>query len=195
MKLYTRKGDGGSTWLFDGREVRKDDPRVVAYGTMDELNAVLGWAACACGDAGLTDRLVAVQRDLFRIGADLATPSDDAAVRAALPVLEANRIGQIERWIDESTNATPPLRAFILPGGSEAAGRLHIARTVCRRAEREVVHLASVTAVNPDVLRYLNRLGDLLFAWARLANAAAGVADVPWAGRGASAGDTERDAD
>jgi cob(I)alamin adenosyltransferase len=106
MKLYTRKGDGGSTWLFDGREVRKDDPRVVAYGTMDELNAVLGWAACACGDAGLTDRLVAVQRDLFRIGADLATPSDDRAV---------------DRRVDERDAATARVHSSGGIGGGGAA--------------------------------------------------------------------------
>lgn len=190
MKLYTKRGDGGFTSLFDGSEVRKDDARVTAYGTVDELNAFIGLAAAvavqragAHSTAELAARLTTIQSELFNIGADLATP-ETAAHRDRVPQVADAEIARLEAWIDDATAAVTPLRSFILPGGDLLAAQLHVCRTVCRRAERLVVTLsaqsASAGAVNPKVVIYLNRLSDLLFAWARWANHAAGVGDVPW---------------
>lgn len=192
MKLYTRTGDDGTTGLFDGSRVDKDHPRVTAYGEVDELNAALGLALAslperAGGGAAaqsarwetLRQRLVQVQAELFTLGADLATPSA-ARQRAAVPTIGIEHVARLEQWIDEACAATPPLRGFVLPAGAEPACRLHLARTIARRAERSVIGLNRREPVGPDVLAYLNRLNDLLFAWARLANALGGVADVPW---------------
>ncbi len=182
MKLYTRKGDRGYTSLFGGRAVRKDDPRVDAYGTVDELNAVIGWAAAACEVRTVRARLIAIQRELFRIGAALATaPAPPASISRSCGV-GPRQVRRLERWIDEAWEGLPPLNRFILPGGSEGAARLHIARTVCRRAERLVVEPVVGDAGARNILVYLNRLGDLLFAWARLVNYLGGVADVTWQG-------------
>ncbi len=180
VKLYTGKGDSGFTTLFGGGRVRKDDPRLRACGTADELNAVIGWAALACADSELIQRLKHVQEDLFRLGAELAAPAGAPGAESDVPRVNAEQIARIERWIDEASEAVPEIRAFILPGGSEAACRLHIARTVCRRAERLVVALVATGGVRGEVLAYLNRLGDLLFAWARRANYLAGVKDEAW---------------
>jgi len=183
MKLYTRGGDTGDTFLCDGRRVHKDDPRVAAYGGVDELNSALGLAAVACGDEVLLRRLRVVQNDLLCMGSDLATPQESTTARARVPTIRAEQVTQLERWIDEASEAVPGLRNFIVPCGSEAACRFHLARTICRRAERAVVSLiGSGQAVNEHVLVYLNRLSDLLFAWARLANHRAGVEDVVWHG-------------
>ena len=179
MKLYTRTGDGGETSLHDGTRVPKDADRVEAFGTVDELNAALGLAAAACGDGAFLDRLRVVQHALFVAGSDLATPAG-AARRDKVPTVTAEAIVQLETWIDEAAAAALPLRKFVLPGGSEAAARLHLARTVCRRAERVVLRLRRTEPVGESVVIYLNRLSDLLFAWARQANAEAGVADVEW---------------
>lgn len=177
MKLYTKTGDDGSTGLLSGPRVLKDHPRVTAYGEVDELNAMIGWAACAPAEgAELAACLVRVQSDLFSMGAELADPKG----RSDLAVLSDQDVRRLEGWIDESCARTTPLKSFILPGGSEAASRLHIARTVCRRAERACVHLSADVRLRPVLIRYLNRLSDLLFAWAREANAVRGVADVPW---------------
>jgi cob(I)alamin adenosyltransferase len=185
-RLYTRKGDGGGTVLFDGTHVRKDDPRVEAYGEVDELNAHLGAAVCLAaqrvGDPRakpLSDRLVQIQHELFAIGAELATPSQSPR-HDKIAAVASEQVSRLESWIDEASAATPPLAAFILPGGDPLACQLHVCRTVCRRAERRSVTLAAQTAINPQVVAYLNRLGDLLFAWARLANHLAGIADQPW---------------
>jgi cob(I)alamin adenosyltransferase len=188
MKIYTKTGDSGETALFGAGRVRKDDIRVDAYGEVDELNAALGVAiACLRGErsALLPERLGAIQSDLFAIGAHLATPAAATGGRGAsrLPPLPAERVAEMEAWIDAADERLPPLRNFILPAGSEGAAALHLARTVCRRAERRVVALASRTAVSEGVIVYLNRLSDLLFTFARIANLDAGVGDVPWSGR------------
>ena len=179
MKIYTRGGDAGETTLFDGTRVSKADPRVDAYGDIDELNAVLGLARAAGVDAGLDARLERLQRDLFAIGARLADPAVRVAGRAAKAALGAGDVARLESWIDEAEADLKPLRRFILPGGSGAGSTLHLARTVCRRAERHIVGLGG-PAVDPEVVAYVNRLSDLLFVFARLANARAGVPDVEW---------------
>ncbi len=188
MKIYTRTGDGGETALLGGGRVRKDHPRVDAYGEVDELNAALGLAVAAVERAGLETllpRLRLLQEDLFAIGAHLAAPAAGSGEGAArhLPPLPVERVAAMEGWIDETEERLPPLRNFVLPGGSEAAAHFHLARAVCRRAERRVLTLAAHEPVEEDVIVYLNRLSDLLFTLARAANLAAGRDDVPWSGR------------
>ena len=176
MKLYTKSGDDGSTGLFGGPRVSKCDPRVDAYGEVDETNAAIGVALAACADSQIAGRLLQVQADLFVVGAELATPSDHKPPNTISP----EQITKLEQWIDEACGETQPLRTFVLPGGTALAAALHLARTVSRRAERAVVSLSQRDEVRGEVVVYLNRLSDLLFAWARLANHRAGVADVPW---------------
>ncbi|MGD2153537.1 MAG: cob(I)yrinic acid a,c-diamide adenosyltransferase [Gemmatimonadales bacterium] len=182
MKIYTRKGDGGQTSLFGGRRVGKEEGRVEAYGTVDELNSVLGLAVAklptAMRDWG--DPLVVVQSDLFTIGAILAVPEAGAAKAERLPELAESRVEALEDWIDRLDEELRPLKSFVLPGGSESAATLHLARSMCRRAERRVVALAKRERVDPVIIKYLNRLSDLLFTLARAANARQGVADVEW---------------
>jgi cob(I)alamin adenosyltransferase len=181
LRIYTRTGDTGQTALFGGGKVAKDHPRVAAYGDVDELNSTIGMAR-ATEPVEFSDALLeAVQRDLFSIGGHLATPDPDK-VRVALAKaeLQADRVAQFERTIDAADAELPPLKAFILPGGTPKAAALHVARTVCRRAERSVVGLAAGSEVPAEFLVYLNRLSDLLFTLARLANHRAGVADVTW---------------
>lgn len=184
MKIYTRTGDGGETSLFGGGRVPKDHPRVAAYGTVDELNAAVAWAAETVRDVGIKRHLGAVQRDLFALGAVLATPPPDEGRPApkGVPEVPTTRIAEMEAWIDAATGELPELRAFILPGGTPGAAALHLARTVCRRAERAVVTLAADASVDDVVVVYLNRLSDTLFTFARLENHRAGVADVEWHG-------------
>lgn len=179
MKLYTRTGDRGETSLFDGSRVPKDHARVAAYGDVDELNSFMGWCRCADGAGPLMERMEVVQNELFILGAELATPAGSRA-SGAIPRLAPESARRLESWIDEAVAPVPPLKLFVLPGGTELAARLHIARTVCRRAERAIVALAQNTEVDPEIIIYLNRLSDLLFAWSRLANHAAGRADIPW---------------
>ncbi len=184
MKLYTRRGDGGETGLCDGSRVRKDDLRVAAFGCVDELNAHLGVAAATAESRGedfqrLHERLVLIQNELFSIGAELATPSGTGPSQPA-PRTTAEPAARFEAWIDEAEERTSDLREFILPGGDGLAARLHVCRAVCRRAERLIVTLDAAHPVNPHVIAYFNRLSDLLFAWARLANHIAGRPDVPW---------------
>jgi cob(I)alamin adenosyltransferase len=188
VKIYTRTGDSGETGLFGGGRVPKNDPRVEAYGDVDELNAALGLGVTVLEREGMPDfaeRILHIQEDLFSIGAHLATPGagDPGGAAAHLPTLPVSRIVEMERWIDEADERLSPLRTFILPGGDEAAAHLHLARTVCRRAERRVITLAALSAVDGSILIYLNRLSDLLFTFARLANLRAGQEDVPWTGR------------
>ena len=188
MKIYTRTGDSGETGLFGGGRVPKSDTRVDAYGEVDELNAVLGLIVAVeqrSGDEGFGNMLRPIQEDLFSIGAHLATPTADSGTGAAahLPALPVERISAMERWIDEADAELPPLRSFILPGGTEKAALLHLARTVCRRAERRVAGLASRARIDTSILIYLNRLSDLLFILARLANHRTGGQDIPWTGR------------
>ena len=181
MKIYTRTGDQGDTGLFGGGRAGKDDPRVSAYGDVDELNSAIG-VARAAEPAELFDAdLAAIQRDLFSLGGQLATP-DPAKVRKALEKAElsADRVTGFERAIDAADLELPPLRAFILPAGTPKAAALHLARTVCRRAERSVVALGREQELPPLFLVYLNRLSDYLFTLARLANHRAGRADVTW---------------
>jgi cob(I)alamin adenosyltransferase len=179
VKIYTRTGDAGETSLFDGTRVSKADPRVAAYGHVDELNAVLG-VARAFGLApwidGCLDR---IQIDLFAVGAALADPSSRVSSRITRARLEPEATARLERWIDEADASLPALSRFLVPGGTTGAATLHLARTVCRRAEREIVALGG-DAVDRAVVTYVNRLSDLLFVLARLANARAGVADREW---------------
>jgi cob(I)alamin adenosyltransferase len=190
MKIYTKTGDSGTTGLFAGPRVPKDHPRITAYGTVDELNALLGVVGSSMsqstqenpvGTAGFTlEELVrGIQSDLFSIGAELATP-DPAAHGMCL--LTEQRIAELEQAIDEVEGTLEPLSNFVLPGGSRDSAMFHLARTVCRRAEREVVHLAHQPEVHDcsTIIIYLNRLSDLLFVMARLANRHAGIPDLPW---------------
>ena len=182
MKIYTRTGDGGDTALFGGGRVPKDHPRVAAYGTVDELNACLGWAVAVVAGSDVRERLSGIQHDLFAIGALLATPASKEGRPApkGLPEPPTSRVDEMEAWMDEADERLPALRAFVLPGGSTGAAALHLARTVCRRAERAVVHLAALEPVDAWTLTYLNRLSDLLFTFARLENLVSGGGDVEW---------------
>ena len=179
MKLYTRTGDSGETALFDGTRVSKSDPRVDAYGHVDELNAMLGVARAAGVDPALDARLAHLQRDLFALGSRLADPACRIAGRVTKAAIGDDDIARLEGWIDEADAEVTPLRRFILPGGSPGAAALHAARTVCRRAERQVVSLGP-DAVEHVLVIYLNRLSDLLFVLARLANHRAGIAEPEW---------------
>jgi cob(I)alamin adenosyltransferase len=181
MKIYTRTGDTGQTALFGGGRVSKNDPRVTAYGEVDELNSVLGLVR-STEPRGFFDPLFeAVQRDLFSIGGQLASP-DPSRVAKALEKAElsVSRVSEFERIMDEAEGELLPLRSFVLPAGTPKAAALHLARTVCRRAERTVVGLSQTSDVPTQFLIYLNRLSDLLFTLARLANHRAGVSDVTW---------------
>ena len=174
MKIYTKTGDQGQTGLLGGKRVSKDDERIEAYGTVDELSSVLGIALTHLTSKTVVQRLMDIQRDLFVTGAQLATPID----RTPSMELDAGRIGELEKAIDEAEAQLPTLRNFILPGGCPAAAALHHARVVCRRAERRVVALSDSRTAT--VIQYLNRLSDLLFVSARLANAENDTPDVVW---------------
>jgi cob(I)alamin adenosyltransferase len=181
MKIYTRTGDTGDTALFGGGRVSKDHYRVTAYGTVDELNAHVGWAVATVADDQIRERLELLQHDLFAIGGTLASvPREDGQPHPHLPPLPRDRVADMEAWIDSGTEELDPLTQFILPGGTPGAASLHVARTLCRRAERTVVHLATLEPVEEAVVIYLNRLSDLLFVLARLENHRAGVPDVNW---------------
>ena len=178
MKIYTKTGDTGDTGLFGGGRVSKDDLRVEAYGQVDELNAVLGLVRAE--NVGPMDELLsALQAQLFTVGAILATPANSKASKA-IPEIHEGWISAMEQAIDGFDRELAPLTSFILPGGTRAASLLHLARTVCRRAERRVVTLLQADAVGERVVVYLNRMSDLLFTMARAANHRAQVADVPW---------------
>lgn len=181
MKIYTKTGDAGSTGLFGGGRVPKDDDRVEAYGDVDELNAVIGVARAVEPMPRIDEVLVPIQRDLFAIGALLATPDlERMAQHLEKARIDDARIRDLERAIDDAESELEPLRSFILPGGSPKAASLHVARTVCRRAERHVVHLQHGVELPPLAIIYLNRLSDLLFTLARLANRRAGAGEVTW---------------
>ncbi|MFY9343450.1 MAG: cob(I)yrinic acid a,c-diamide adenosyltransferase [Planctomycetota bacterium] len=181
MPIYTRTGDDGATGLFGNRRVPKDDVRIEAYGAIDELNAFVGLLRAEPLDPPFDRQLQTIQSTLFDIGADLATEGGKASLVRVEPAIK-----ELERWIDASEASLPPLRNFVLPGGCRVAALLHVARTVARRAERRYWTLAQVVANDParaipkPIGVWLNRLSDLLFSWARRANAAAGVPDVPW---------------
>src|SRR5581483_3795603 len=171
VKLYTRTGDTGETSLFDGTRVSKHDARVDAYGEVDETNAWLGLARASGLDPPLADALVAIQRDLFALGAQLADPADKIATRVTKAVIADADVERLDAEL-------PPLRRFILAGGTPAGAALHVARTVCRRAERRIVALEP--PVDAVLIRYVNRLSDLLFVLARVANHRGGVPEVEW---------------
>ncbi len=186
MKIYTKTGDDGSTGLFGGGRIRKSDPRIECFGTIDELNASIGLAAAAVeGQAStpseyeMKNWLRQIQHELFNIGSHLATPAESPSA-AKLPPLDEMMIGRLEMQIDQAEEQLAPLRQFILPAGSEDACRLHLARTICRRAERRIVAFAMDRPVPRLIITYLNRLSDWLFVMARLSNHRAGVEDVPW---------------
>ena len=188
MKIYTKTGDQGETGLFGGGRVSKDHIRIEAYGTVDELNAVLGMVRAQLGEKSVAAKvdpavdhvLAKIQNDLFTIGAELATANAEAL--AKITVIKSAGVELLERTIDSLQQGLEPLRQFVLPGGSSSSALLHLARTVCRRAERRVITLSAQReeSVSPVVVVYLNRLSDLLFVMARAANSSLGVADVAW---------------
>lgn len=180
MKIYTKTGDKGETSLFGGKRVPKDNIRINAYGTVDELNAILGIALTETEDEDLTKTLVKIQHILFIVGGDLATPNDQSGEKVKIERLSDGTISDLERIIDTYENALEPLKQFILPGGSKAAAQLHFARTVCRRAERECITLSQNEQMNQNIIIFLNRLSDLLFVLARYANLVEGHEDVFW---------------
>ena len=179
-KIYTRTGDKGETALGDGSRVAKYSVRVTAYGTVDELNSFVGVARLEAGDA-LADQLAAIQNDLFDLGADLCRPEMEKDAEAEYPPLRvvAAQVDRLEAEIDDMNAALEPLRSFVLPGGSALSAHLHVCRTVARRAERLCVELAGSEDINPQAIRYLNRLSDWFFVAARLANDD-GKSDVLW---------------
>ena len=193
MKIYARHGDGGETGIWGGLRLAKDEARLEAIGTVDELNAAIGFAAASVRDSGcfgsadpVPGILASVQEDLLVAGTELMAPSR-VGPGASLPRLADGDVARLEAAIDDLTERLPELRNFIAPGGTEAAARLHVTRAVCRRAERRVITLRRDEDVSPDVCVYLNRLGDLLFVLARYANRVAGTADVIWAPRATAA--------
>ena len=181
MKIYTKTGDEGETGLFAGGRVPKDDPRIEAFGTVDELNSILGLAIAAEPGQDLSPLLSRLQNELFAVGAQLATPQPD---QHGTDMIEPSHVEALERDIDQYQEHLPELRQFILPGGCPAAAMLHCARTVCRRAERHVVTLqrSDASTASACLLTYLNRLGDLLFVLGRAANQQAGHGETPWPG-------------
>lgn len=184
MKIYTRTGDSGETGLFDGTRVPKNDIRVSAYGEVDELNAWLGFARASLDDDELRAMLERIQRDLFAIGARLADPAHRIADRVAKAAAVGDQdVARLEQWIDALESDLPPLRRFILAGGSPAGASLHVSRTVCRRAERAMVALEralGAEAFEAPLLVYVNRLSDLLFTMARAANHRSGATELEW---------------
>jgi cob(I)alamin adenosyltransferase len=178
MKIYTKTGDDGTTGLIGGGRVAKSNGRIDCVGAVDELNAALGWVAVTAR-AELAEYLQAAQNDLFVIGSHLAVP-ESTPVPGHLPPIEEAIVGRLEMQIDTAETDLEPLRNFILPGGSELAARLHLARTICRRAERRLVSFAEDRPTPQVIVTYLNRLSDWLFVQARLANRRAGIADIPW---------------
>jgi cob(I)alamin adenosyltransferase len=179
VKIYTKTGDTGETSLFDNSRVSKADARVDAYGEVDELNACLGAARAAGVDADVAAALESIQKDLFAIGARLADPSSRIADRVTKAAVSDEQVRRLEHTIDRLETGLPALRRFILPGGSPSGSLLHLARTVCRRAERRVVGLGP-GSVEPNVIIYLNRLSDLLFVMARAVNQRVGVRETEW---------------
>ena len=179
MPLYTGTGDSGETGLVDGTRVSKADLRVTAYGDVDELNAVLGTVLATGVDEPTQEMLETIQRDLFAIGTHLADPEAKVTPRVAKAAVDEASVHTLEGWIDSLDGALPPLRRFLLPGGGSSGASLHVARAVCRRAERSVVMLG-VDAVPSVILRYLNRLSDLLFVLARAVNHNQGVQESEW---------------
>ncbi len=180
VKIYTKKGDDGSTGLLDGSRVGKDDDRVDAYGEVDELNAALGAARAFLEDREVDGVLLGIQSDLFAVGAQLADPKYGERKAKEKTKLTEEKVTAFERRMDRYEKELPPLKGFILPCGAKGAALLHVARTVCRRAERKVVALARRVPLDPLLVRYLNRLSDLLFVLARVENVRGGEQQIPW---------------
>jgi cob(I)alamin adenosyltransferase len=178
LKIYTKTGDTGSTALIGGLRVSKNSPRIAAYGEIDELNSILGMVRAESGHSPIQDSLAEVQLALFTVGAQLASPKSDPNIE----IITSSHVDFLERQMDAMVDALPPLKNFILPGGSKTAAFLHLARTVCRRAERSMVALAGLPGEVVDnwLLIYINRLSDFLFVLARLANQLESIEDIPW---------------
>lgn len=180
MKIYTKTGDNGTTQLIGGQRVKKNDVRVSAYGTLDELNAFVGWALSVCPEASsfqtINNHLIRIQNELFIIGSHLAC--QDPTFKSQLPLLPKDAVLKLESWIDEMTSQLPPLKNFILPGGSPLGAALHLARTVCRRAERDILFLDEQSY--EPFITYLNRLSDAFFVAARMSNSLAKVTETLW---------------
>jgi len=181
-RVYTRTGDDGTTGLGGGQRLPKDSPRIEAYGTVDELSSSVGVAVALGLDATLAATLTRIQNELFNLGSDLCILEEDK-VKMPVPGIEARHVDALERLMDELSAEMTPLENFILPGGSAGAAQLHVARTVCRRAERLAIALARVEPVGPFVVKYLNRLSDALFVMARYENLRKGIPDVLWDSR------------
>lgn len=181
MKIYTKGGDSGETGLFGGKRVPKDDLRICTYGTVDELNAVLGVVLSRLKDQStfqkIAEDLLRIQNELFQLGAELATPKDK---NPGIELIDPHHCQTLEKEIDQMEKQLKPLKTFILPGGGEIAGWFHLARTVCRRAERNLISLNREEPVRPDLLQYVNRLSDYFFVLARFANHLMEIEDVPW---------------
>lgn len=178
MKIYTKTGDTGETGLFGGERVPKDAFRIEAYGSVDELNSVLGVISSLNPRTAIAETVTMLQNQLFEVGADLATPGEQKS--SAIPRVTDSHAIELEKLIDRFEKELTPLKSFILPGGSVIAAHLHLARTVCRRAERSVVRLSRNEKIGTAVIVYLNRLSDLLFVMARYANAVEGHAETQW---------------
>lgn len=178
MKIYTKTGDKGDTSLFGGQRVPKDAMRIEAYGTIDELNSILGRVLAENPDERISEIITGIQKELFALGADLATPL--AAESKLVRRFEPKDAHKLEKWIDDLESRLKPLKSFILPGGSVVAAQIHVARTVCRRAERIVVRLSRNEDIGNGITVYLNRLSDLLFVLARYANQTAGIPETKW---------------
>jgi len=180
MKIYTKTGDNGETSLFGGERARKDNPRIEAYGAVDELNSMLGVALAEINNDEIKQILTQVQNDLFVLGADLASPLQKENKNFIIPRIKEETIKKLETFIDSIEYKLPELKNFILPGGSKGAALLHLARTICRRSERNVVSLASKVDIGSNPVIYLNRLSDLLFVLARYENLSSNCPDVEW---------------
>jgi cob(I)alamin adenosyltransferase len=180
MKLYTKTGDSGETSLFGGKRVAKDNIRIQACGTVDELNSVLGLAIAELKSEEVKKIIVHIQNDLFETGSDLASPLENINSSHHISRITENHSIQIEKIIDDFDAKLSPLTNFILPGGIKGAAYLHLARTVCRRAEREIITLSKDEKINSQIMIYLNRLSDLLFVLARYENQINGVKEIPW---------------
>ncbi len=183
MKIYTKTGDKGKTSLFGGQRVNKDDLRVDCYGTVDELNSILGLTIIEVTDREVRELIQNIQNDLFALGGELATPIEKKTTRNSSSDINANQINFLEEKIDHFEEKVQPLKQFILPGGSKSAALLHIARSVSRRSERLAVNLSKRDVINENIIIYLNRLSDLLFVLARFENDVNQILDVPWASK------------
>ncbi|TSA26768.1 MAG: cob(I)yrinic acid a,c-diamide adenosyltransferase [Ignavibacteriales bacterium] len=180
MKIYTKTGDKGKTSLFGGKRVWKDDLRIQSYGTVDELNSILGVAITEIKNKELKTILSSIQHELFNLGSDLASPEYKDNKKFSIPRITESNTKRLEGLIDKVDNKLLPLKNFILPGGLKGAALLHYARTVCRRAEREVISLSKVDMINSEIKIYLNRLSDLLFVLARFENFSSKHPDIEW---------------